>query len=318
MSAADPAQLALAIKNRARGLGFDRVGITSADPSRYRHYFRQWLDDGRAGTMAWLNLRFSERVDPAVYLPGAASVICVAMNYHVPLKTPADDYGGRIARYALGDDYHEVMQPRLFALSDWLREQAPRSHSRCAVDTAPVMEKELAAAAGIGWIGKNTCIINHEIGSWLFLGEIITTLSLPTDLPAADRCGTCTRCIDACPTQAITEPYKLDASRCISYLTIEHNGDIPANLQDQLNGWVYGCDICQDVCPWNRKAATSLEPAFSPRFPTGTIALEELASWGTEEYRLRLRRSAMKRVKLPVLQRNARLVAAQKKAGAAD
>ena len=168
------------------------------------------------------------------------------------------------------------------------------------------MEKELAARAGIGWLGKNTCIINEEIGSWVFLGEIITTLPLPADEPAVDRCGTCTRCIEACPTQAITGPYQLDASRCISYLTIEHR--TPLESAGELAGWLYGCDICQDVCPWNKRTPESMEPGFRPRFPTGTIDLRQLLTWNDEEYRATLRGSAMKRVKLPVLQHNGRLL----------
>jgi epoxyqueuosine reductase len=306
-------ELAQAIKSEARRLGFDRVGIASSEPSGYRDYFRRWLDDGKGGAMEYLNARFAERVDPAVYFPGCASVICVAMNYYHPLEAPREGHHGRVARYALGDDYHEVIKPRLHRLADWVRRRVPDSQSRCAVDTAPVMEKELAARAGVGWLGKNTCIINAETGSWLLLGEVLTTLKLPPDAPATDRCGTCTRCIDACPTQAISEPYRLDATRCISYLTIEQAGEIDLPLND----WLYGCDICQEVCPWNRRAVASLEAAFEPRFAGGTIDLNELETWSAEDYQRRLRGSAMKRVKLPVLQRNGRLVAAQKKAGAA-
>ena len=179
--------------------------------------------------MEYLAKRFDERTDPATYLPGARSVICVAMNYHVPLEqAPAD--AGKIARYALGDDYHELIKPRLHQLADLIRQLAPDAQTKCGVDTAPIMEKELAASAGVGWLGKNTCIINEQIGSWLFLGEVITTLDLPFDEPAIDRCGTCRRCIDACPTGAITEPYKLDARKCISYLTIEHRGEIDRTI----------------------------------------------------------------------------------------
>jgi epoxyqueuosine reductase len=299
-------ELAAATKAKAKSLGFDRAGIASATPSDYHDYFRQWLDDGRAGTMKYLSARFDERTDPATYLPGAKTVICVAMNYFVPLSSQPTI--GRIARYALGDDYHEIIKPRLHQLADWLRAQFPQAQFRCAVDTAPVMEKELAARAGIGWMGKNTCIISEEIGSWLFLGEVITTLELPPDPPATDRCGTCTRCLDACPTQAITSPYQLDATKCISYLTIEHTGDIPAEMQPKLSGWLYGCDICQDVCPFNRRAATSLEPRLVPRFPTGSLDPNEIQNWTPENYRATLRGSAMKRVKLPVLQRNAQLL----------
>ena len=299
-------QLAAEIKSFARQLGFHLVGIASAEPSHYRDYFRQWLNEGRAGEMGYLKNRFEERTNPATYLPGAQSVICVAINYFVPLEdAPADAPHGKIARYALGEDYHELIKKRLHLLADRIRELAPEAQTRAAVDTAPVMEKELAARAGIGWVGKNTCVINEEIGSWIFLGEIITTLPLPADAPAIDRCGTCTRCIEACPTQAITGPYQLDASRCISYLNIEHRTPLES---PELAGWIYGCDICQDVCPWNKKAPASSEPAFAPRFSSGTINLQELMGWDEEQYRARLRGSAMKRVKLPVLKHNARLL----------
>jgi epoxyqueuosine reductase len=251
--ATDRHQLAAEVKNFARRLGFDLVGIASAAPSEYRQYYRDWLDSGQAGEMAYLDRRFDERVDPAVYLPGAKTVVCVAMNYHVPLdrsgaemKSPA-----RVARYALGDDYHEHIKHKLYDMADWLRDTVPGARTRCGVDTVPVMEKELAARAGIGWIGKNTCVINPEIGSWVLLGEVLTTIDFPIEQPAVDRCGTCTRCIDACPTSAITAPYQLDARKCISYLTIEHAGAIARDLRLQMGDWLYGCDVCQDVCPYN-------------------------------------------------------------------
>ena len=302
-------QLAAEIKNYARAvLGFDLAGIAPAEPSRYADYFRHWLDSGRAGSMAYLHGRFEERTNPSRYLPGAKSVICVALNYHTPLDQPPLSGQGRVARYALGDDYHEVMKPRLHALADWLREKVPGAQTRAAVDTAPVMERELAARAGIGWQGKNTCIINERVGSWLLLGEVLTTLELPVDEPAVDHCGTCTRCIDACPTAAITAPYQLDASQCISYLTIEHREEIPPEFRTKLGEWLYGCDVCQDVCPHNRKAPEAEETALRPRFATGTLDLREVLSWGQKDYRTRLKGSAMKRVKLPVLQRNARLL----------
>jgi len=311
----DPYQRAARVKQRACELGFDLVGICDAAPSKYREYFRQWLDDGQAGTMDYLGRRFDERTDPARYFPGAKSVVCVAINYHVPLQSAspppaADEAGprGRVARYALGDDYHEYIKQRLHALADWIRAAAPGAQTRCGVDTAPIAEKELAARAGVGWMGKNTCVINEHIGSWLLLGEVITTLELPADDPAVDRCGTCRRCIDACPTGAITAPYQLDARRCISYLTIEHRGEIAADLQAKLGDWLYGCDVCQDVCPWNSKAVVALDPALTPRFPSGTVDLRQWWNWTEDDYRATLRGSAMKRVKLPVLQRNARIV----------
>ncbi len=300
--------LAGEIKAFAKRLGFDLVGIGPADPSVYRDYYAQWLADGKAGDMHYLHRRLDERTDPAALLPGAKTVISVAINYHVPLVTADEaDKTVRVARYALGDDYHELVKNRLYDLADWLREAVPGCQTKCGVDTAPIMEKELAARAGIGWIGKNTNVINPYIGSWILLGEIITTLDLPIDEPAIDRCGTCTRCIEACPTSAITAPYELDARRCISYLTIEKMGDIEPTLAAQMGDWLYGCDICQDVCPWNSKAIESAEPAFQPRFPTGTLKLADVMSWDLPTYHTATRGSAMRRVKLPVLQRNARL-----------
>lgn len=307
-----PHELAGQIKRLAREAGFDLVGIAPAEPSKYRHYLRQWLDEGQVGTMRWLEKRFDERTDPGAYLPGAQSIICVAMNYHVPLEAMEESQRvthGKVARYALGDDYHEIIKRRLHVLADWIRQQVPEAQTRACVDTAPVMEKELAARAGVGWIGKNTCVINPAIGSWLLLGEILTTLALPADDPAIDRCGTCTRCIDACPTGAITAPYQLDARRCISYLTIEHREEIDPAMHKPIGEWIYGCDICQEVCPWNHKAPLAIDPAVIPRFPTGSLDTREVLNWTSEDYQSKLKGSAMKRVKLPILQRNARIVA---------
>jgi len=302
--------LAAAIKRKARELGFDLVGIASPEPSKYRDYFHRWLQEGGAGTMEYLARRIEEKTDPETYFPGVQSIICVGLNYFAKLEEKTiGPNSGKIARYALGDDYHHLIKPRLHALADWLKGIAPSASSRCAVDTAPVMEKELAARAGIGWQGKNTCIINESIGSWIFLGEILTTLALPANNPATARCGTCRRCIDACPTQAITAPYQLDASRCISYLTIEHRAEIDNELADKIAPWVYGCDVCQDVCPWNRESPETSEIALTPRFSDGTVDLAELKNWTPGDYRARLKGSAMKRVKLPILQRNAGLFA---------
>jgi epoxyqueuosine reductase len=296
-----------AIKQRARELGFDLVGIAPATASGYRNYFERWLGDGKAGEMHYLAGRFQERTDPSAYLPGAASVICVGMNYFVPLE-PAPPGHGRIARYALGDDYHEIIKGRLHRLADSIREAEPHAQTRCSVDTAPVMEKELAARTGIGWVGKNTCVINEKIGSWILLGEVITTLELTADEPAIDRCGSCRRCIDACPTGAITEPYQLDARRCISYLTIEHRAEIEADLSAKFRDWIYGCDICQDVCPWNRNPPAATDHELQPRWKSGSIDPQRILEWTDEDYRRELKGSAIKRVKLPMLQRNARIV----------
>jgi epoxyqueuosine reductase len=310
------AAFANAIKAKAVELGFDLVGIAPAGPSQHRAYLREWLDAGKAGTMDYyLARRFDERTDPAVYLPGAASVVCVAVNYHTELEPIPDHerpHHARVARYALGDDYHELVKPRLYDLADWIRERVPGAQTRCGVDTVPVLERELAARAGIGWVGKNTCVIHPRLGSWLLLGEVLTTVPLPADEPVTDHCGTCTRCIDACPTGAITEPYRLDARRCISYLTIEHRGEIDPDRKPQIGDWLYGCDVCQDVCPHNGRAAAHVDPALEPRFATGTLDVREVLGWDADTYYSTLRGSAMRRVKLPVLQRNAGIVARNK------
>jgi epoxyqueuosine reductase len=261
--------------------------------------------------MDYMHRRFDERTDPSRYLPGARSVICVAVNYHFPLDDPpAQDREtrGRVARYALGNDYHQLIKPRLYDLADWLRDRVPGTRTRCGVDTVPVMERELAARAGIGWIGKNTCVIHPRLGSWLLLGEVLTTLELPADASETDHCGTCRRCIDACPTGAIVEPYRLDATRCISYLTIEHAGPIDADLQRQMGSWLFGCDVCQDVCPFNGKAPFASNDRFRPRFADGTLDAREVLTWRERTPNPTLRCTALKRVKLPVLQRNARIV----------
>jgi epoxyqueuosine reductase len=310
-----------AIKRKARELGFDLVGIAPADPSAHREYVREWLDTGKAGEMHYLARRFEERVDPGVYLPGAASVVCVAKNYYADLDpVPEAERGehARVARYALGKDYHEVVKYRLYDLADWIRDTVPASQTLCGVDTVPVLERELASRAGIGWIGKNTLVIHPRLGSWLLLGEVLTTIALPSDEPITDHCGTCTRCIDACPTGAITEPYKLDARRCISYLTIEHPGEIPEQFHVKMGEWLYGCDVCQDVCPHNQRVEPATDPALRPRFPTGTLKAADVLRWGSEEYSQNLRRTAMKRVKLPVLQRNAAVVERNLRPGGAE
>ncbi len=314
----DRFRLADEIRRQGMELGFDLVGIAPAEVSRFEAYLRGWLADGQAGTMDYLGRRIDERVDPAVYFPGARSAICVAVNYFVPLDEVPEDqkaHHGRVARYALGDDYHDVLKDRLHALADWIRQRVPGAQTRAAVDTAPVMEKDLAARGGIGWIGKNTCLISPAIGSWLLLGEIITTLELPSDPVESDHCGSCTRCIEACPTQAITAPYQVDARRCISYLTIEHRTPIPENLAPLVGDWLYGCDVCQDVCPHNSKAPAATDGRLQPRFPTGTLDVRSIATWSDDDYRRELKGSAIKRVKLPVLKRNAALAQANLQRG---
>jgi len=301
---------AAAVRAKARSLGFDLVGIASAEPSRYREYFRQWLDDGLGGTMEWLGADFEKRTDPGVYLAGCRSVVCVALNYNAtpePLPVADAAHHGRVARYALGDDYHEIIKPRLYDLADWIRATFAGARTVCGVDTAPVAERELAGRAGIGWVGKHTLVINPKLGSWLLLGEVLTTLELTPDDPIVDRCGTCRRCIDACPTGAIM-PYQVDARRCISYLNIEHQGPIAPDLEALMGDWLVGCDICQEVCPFNRQAPRATDTALRPRNLTGTLDLREVLSWKSNEANPTLSGTTIKRIKLPVLQRNARAI----------
>lgn len=303
----DPFQITAELKQRARAAGFDLCGVASAVPSARAGFLHDWLETGRHGEMAWMCKRFEERADVRAYLPGAKSVVCCAMSYNVQLKEPpAGQVSGRIARYALGDDYHEHLKSRLYGLADWLRATAG-GETRVCVDTAPVLEREWAQRAGVGWQGKNTCAIDTRLGSYLLLGEIITTLELAADQPAVDRCGTCTRCIDACPTQALT-PYQIDATKCLSYWNIEFRGEIPGQIATAMGDWLYGCDICQEVCPWNAKAPFAADAAVRPRFDSATLDAREILGWTGDDYRARLRGSAMKRVKLPQLQRNARIV----------
>ncbi|HEX8322628.1 MAG TPA: tRNA epoxyqueuosine(34) reductase QueG [Tepidisphaeraceae bacterium] len=295
------------IKAHAAALGFDLCGIAPAGPSAYRQYLLDWIASGQAGDMHYLQERFAERTDPNLYLPGVRTIVCVAINYHVPLA-PVPPGHGRIARYAQGDDYHDRLKKRLYDLADWIRAEFPDAQTRCGTDSVPVLEREYAARAGIGWVGKNTCVLHPVVGSWLLLGEVLTTLDLPADEPMADHCGTCTRCIDACPTDAITAPYQLDARRCISYLTIEHAGDIDPDLAAKTGDWLYGCDICQDVCPHNHRAPTATTPWLQPRVPTNSVDPAAVLNWSTDDYHRFTRHTAMRRVKLPQLQRNARMV----------
>jgi epoxyqueuosine reductase len=258
--------------------------------------------------------RAAKRQDPALVLPGARSAICAALNYNAaaPRSTESPDAArGWISRYAWGDDYHQVLREKLDRLLERLRREIPWSfEARVYVDTGPVLERAFARQTPLGWLGKNTCLIHERRGSWFFLGEILTTLDIPPpDLPATpapDRCGTCTRCIDACPTQAIVEPRVLDATKCISYWTIEYKGEFPAGVGPGLGRHVFGCDICQDVCPWNRRAPTTQLAEFQPRAGLLNPPLEELASMSEDEFRKRFRNSPVRRLGYRRFQRNVR------------
>lgn len=294
------------IKFKALELGFSSIGIARADELEQEGiHLREWLHRGYHASMEWMNRDVEKRIDPSQIVPNAKSVLCVAMNYYSATNHSTESATGKISRYAWGDDYHFVVTERLKQLFEYIQSLQPEIHGRYYVDAGPVMEKAWAVRAGIGWMGKHTNVISKEFGSWMFLGEIILDIELEYDTPMEDFCGTCTACIDACPTQAITEPYVLDANKCISYLTIEHRGDLPAGIAQHFDRWVYGCDICQDVCPWNRFAKETKEHAFVPRKENIAPKLTELRDISQEEFSRRFRHSPIKRTKHSGLTRNA-------------
>jgi epoxyqueuosine reductase len=297
------------IKAKAAELGFAKVGIARADALTEEGVrLHEWLARRYHGTMEWMERSIEKRVDPRLILPGAKSVISLAMNYYADVRHSNDPGVGKISRYAWGDDYHLVATPRIQSLLDCIKSENPDIDARIYVDTGPVMDKTWAVKSGIGWLGKHTNVITKEYGSWVFLGEVILDAELEYDEPIADFCGTCRACIDACPTGAIVEPYVLDSNKCISYLTIEHRGEIPGELRPKFENWVYGCDICQDVCPWNSFQQQTREEAFVPREVNVSPKLEELEHMTGEEFSRRFRRSPVKRTKLEGLRRNARAV----------
>jgi epoxyqueuosine reductase len=297
-----------AIKAHARTLGFDLCGIAPAVDHPELRFFREWIDRGYAGEMAYLHRSADRRADVRNVLPSARSVIVAAVNYNTdrPYSTECSDpQRAQIARYAWGDDYHDVVGARLEALLEWMREQSPEPfEARAYVDTGPVQERVYAQHAGIGWIGKNTCVINPEIGSWIFLAEIICSLPLQVDAPSLDRCGTCSLCLDACPTGALVAPGVLDSTRCISYLTIELRGGIPEPLRPAVGSHVYGCDVCQEVCPWNAVAPRTDDEAWQPRAVWDHVDLLTLARRGNDELAAALHGSAMRRTKAQGVRRN--------------
>ncbi|UCC63576.1 MAG: tRNA epoxyqueuosine(34) reductase QueG [Anaerolineae bacterium] len=305
------------IKDQARALGFDLVGVAPLAPSRYGDFYEAWLARGYAGDMAYLARpdAVAKRRDPRLILPEARSAVVVALNYYQgplgsrqPGSAASNGLRGRVARYAWGDDYHDLMWYRLDALAAFIEAEvgSPVSHRRY-VDTGPLLERELAVRAGLGWFGKNTMLIHPRLGSWLLLGELLLALDLAPDPPCrADHCGTCTRCIDACPTRCILPDRTLDASRCISYLTIELKRDqIPADLRPQLGPWIFGCDLCQEVCPWNRFARPTAAPAFQPRAGLPAPDLHELLALDDQTFRRRFQGSPIQRARRRGLQRNA-------------
>lgn len=316
-SGAEPAlnrtETAELLKTWAVEAGFDRAGIASLEPgpgAAAGETFRRWLARGDQAGMQYLERRVEVRMDPASLLPGASSAICVALQYW-PLAgepEPEGDLWPRVARYARGLDYHELMLARLQGLAGRVRAAFPGCTTRPYVDTGPILERDLAARAGLGAIGKNTMLLHPDAGSWFLLGELLLTLDLAPDVPIADLCGSCTRCLEACPTGALREPYRLDSNLCISYWTIEHRGDFPAGAGELLGDWVFGCDICQEACPWNADPVGGDHPELGVPSQRRNLGLLDLASLDRERYTELLRGSPLKRPKLEGLQRNARAV----------
>jgi epoxyqueuosine reductase len=306
---------ATTVLESCRELGFAAAGVTPAEPSRRAGELRAWLGEGRHGEMGYLARNVEVRIDPRRLLPGARSIICVADRCHDGRTEAARPAGGRpsgrIARYARGDDYHRVMKRRLHRLCDRLARLVPGDRFRACVDTAPILEREHAERAGLGAVGKHTLLIRRGVGSYLLLGEVLTTAELePSEPSEPDPCGTCSRCIDACPTDAIT-PWSVDARRCISYLTIEHRSSIGAALHEAIGDWIFGCDICQEVCPHNeptrRRDAVAIHPSYAAR--RDRLDLLEVLGWSEEGRREAFVRSAMKRARLSMMKRNALIAA---------
>jgi epoxyqueuosine reductase len=310
MAASDPHQPLTSsdIKVHARTLGFDACGVAPAADHPELKFYREWLERGYAGDMAYLHRTAERRADVRNVLPSARTVIVTATVYHTerPYSTEcADPARAQIARYAWGDDYHDVIGARLESLLAWMRDSsAAPFDARAYVDTGPVQERVYAQHAGVGWVGKNSCVINPELGSWVFLGAIICSLALEVDAPSLDQCGTCRLCLDACPTQAIVAPGVIDSTRCISYLTIEQRGAIPDEHRAGVGSHVYGCDVCQEVCPWNAVAPRSDDPAWQPRPAWDRVDLLTLSQRSDEELTAAMRGSAMKRTKVQGLRRN--------------
>jgi epoxyqueuosine reductase len=296
------------LRDLAHLAGFDLCGFARVEPPPHGEFLRRWLAEGRAATMGYIGNGLAKRLDPQLVLPGARSVVTVGVRYQAPPLPPVDwrkELRGRIAAYALGADYHRTVKRRLKDLATRIAARFPRAELRPYVDTGPVLEREWAAAGGLGWFGKNTNILHREQGSWFFLGELLTTLDIEPDMPMADHCGTCVRCLDLCPTGALEPGYVLDARKCISYWTIEHRGAIPRDMRAQIDNWVFGCDVCQEVCPWNEKLARSIEaPAVDALLPS----LPELMGLGEEGFRARFRGTAVLRAKREGLLRNTAVV----------
>jgi epoxyqueuosine reductase len=310
LSAQQPELSSAQIKQAALDLGFHKVGIVQFDQSPTLESastpLQTWLSRGYQADLVWMSDPRRQQIRQL--MPELRSLICVGLNYYTPQTHSTDPAVGKISRYAWGRDYHRVIHKRLKALSAWLHNQSPEVVTRCYADTGPVQDKVWAERAGLGWIGKHSNLISRDYGSWLFLGEILTNLPLVGDSPHLPHCGTCTRCMVACPTGAIPEPFVVDANRCIAYHTIENRAaDLPAAIAPHLQGWVAGCDICQEVCPWNQRFAQETDVLEFAPYPWNLApSLAELANLSEPEWDRRFRASALRRIKLPMLRRNAR------------
>jgi epoxyqueuosine reductase len=299
-TASDPTALAQRVRALSRELGFQRCGIAGVELGEDETHLRDWLAKGLYGSMDWMARHGDKRARPDELLPGTLRVISVGLDYgrndgEEAWTTLENGERAYVARYALGRDYHKLMRQRLQKLAERIQQEVGPFGHRVFVDSAPVLERALARNAGLGWIGKHTCLIDKDGGSWFFLGEIYVDLPLPVDAPASAHCGTCTRCIDICPTQAIVAPYRLDARRCISYLTIEHEGSIPEELRPAIGNRIFGCDDCQLVCPWNKFAKRTDEPDFRARNDLDVATLPQLFAWSETEFLSRTEGSAIRR-----------------------
>jgi epoxyqueuosine reductase len=301
------------VKALARQIGFDLIGVTLAAPVGRAAYYRDWLARGYGANMRYLHRDLDRRADPRRLLPQARSIICAAISYHrppEPTPNPPTPPAGHVARYAQGRDYHRVLRDLLDNLLLELRRQIPEPFdARSFVDTGPLLERALAEAAGLGWIGRNTCLLNEHHGSYLLLGEIVTTLDLLPDQPVASRCGSCTRCIDSCPTRALVAPYELDARRCIAYMTIEHRGPIDAAHHPHMDACLFGCDICQAVCPYNARAPHGNHPDLTADCLPAHLDLARLLQLSAAEYRRLVRGTPGTRARRNMWRRNAAIVA---------
>ena len=295
------------IKQKALEIGFHKVGIASVNEFGLEiNRLQKWLNKGYQADLEWMGS--PKRQDLKAVMPEVQSVICVALNYYTPHQHSESSEIGKISRYGWGRDYHKVMHKKLKFLANWLQEQDKNILTRYYADTGPIMEKPLAEKAGLGWIAKNGNLITREYGSWVFLGEVLTNLELTRDSPHTEHCGSCTRCLEACPTNAIVESFVIDANLCIAYHTIENrNPELPAHIKSNLKGWVAGCDICQDVCPWNQRFAqeTNIDE-FQPYPDNLAPQLTKLAEISEEDWNRQFRASALRRIKPEMLQRNAR------------